>query len=117
MLNRRGLLFGLGASLVAAPAIVRAGSLMPVRALTPSSLAASGELTVEKIIEFKQWAFRAWIRQGHLRQAKIARWRDFDFAMDVQLGQRSCVACQPDSDFQHGCFHDVEQIKNLLKVT
>ena len=31
--SRRGFLFGLGASAVAAPAIVRAASLMPVRAL------------------------------------------------------------------------------------
>lgn len=33
-MNRRGFLLGLGAAL-AAPAIVRAGSLMPVRALSP----------------------------------------------------------------------------------
>jgi len=32
-LSRRGLLAGLGAGLIAAPAIVRAASLMPVRAL------------------------------------------------------------------------------------
>ena len=32
-LSRRGMLFGLGASVLAAPAIVRAASLMPVRAL------------------------------------------------------------------------------------
>jgi hypothetical protein len=34
-MNRRGFLTGLGASLVSAPAIVRAGSLMPVK-VTPS---------------------------------------------------------------------------------
>ena len=35
MSSRRGFLTGLGASLLAAPAIVRAGSLMPVRAIVP----------------------------------------------------------------------------------
>ena len=33
MISRRGLITGFGASLLAAPAIVRASSLMPVRAL------------------------------------------------------------------------------------
>jgi len=32
-MNRRGFLTGLGAALVAAPAIVRAGSLMPVKTM------------------------------------------------------------------------------------
>lgn len=35
--SRRGLILGLGAALVAAPAIVRAGSLMPVRAVFPAN--------------------------------------------------------------------------------
>jgi hypothetical protein len=34
--NRRSFLFGLGSSLIAAPAIVRAASLMPVKALEPA---------------------------------------------------------------------------------
>jgi hypothetical protein len=37
-MNRRGFLFGLAASALSAPAIVRAASLMPVRALTQDLL-------------------------------------------------------------------------------
>lgn len=40
-MNRRGFLLGLGASLIAAPAIVRAGSLMPVRAIVQPILAVA----------------------------------------------------------------------------
>lgn len=38
MLTRRGILTGLAASLFSAPAIVRAASLMPVKAITPDPL-------------------------------------------------------------------------------
>lgn len=45
MITRRRLLRGLGVGLFAAPAIVRTGSLMPIRALRPAELLVGDWLT------------------------------------------------------------------------
>lgn len=47
-------------------------------------------------------------------KAVVHNWRDFGFSVDVALGDRVCVACQPDTDYQAGCFHDIATIKRLL---
>jgi hypothetical protein len=38
MINRRALITGLGVSLITAPAIIRAGSLMPVKTMQPAPI-------------------------------------------------------------------------------
>lgn len=50
MLHRRGFLLGLGAGLVAAPAIVRAASLMPVRGIIMPVEAGVGDIWMRGVV-------------------------------------------------------------------
>jgi hypothetical protein len=62
LLQRRSFLTGLGASLIASPAIVRAGSLMPVKAI---------EWTPIRPIFYANRTIRAWIDIEAIRDRNI----------------------------------------------
>jgi hypothetical protein len=51
-----------------------------------------------------------------LPNAKIENWRDFGFALDVSIGSRSVVACQPKTSYQDGCFRSADEVERLLTV-
>lgn len=71
--SRRGLLLGIG-SLLAAPAIVRASSLMPVKALAPELLRdPMRDWVVAEAIMSLRIQFVAWTRED---QAEVAAWAE-----------------------------------------
>ena len=62
--SRRGFIAGLGAVLISAPAIVRAGSLMPVKVIEPAELEITGYpiLGDPVVMIFRPWSEK-WTEQ------------------------------------------------------
>lgn len=61
ILSRRSFFTGLGASILAAPAIVRAASLMPVKALPLALQDPNFDLAV-RLIAYRKEITREWLR-------------------------------------------------------
>jgi hypothetical protein len=51
-------------------------------------------------------------------EARSETWRDFGFALDVFVGDRHVIACQPgiDETDQREVFREVAEIKRLLEL-
>lgn len=54
--------------------------------------------------------------------AKVSTWRDYGFSLEVSVGERHVIACQPGRDWtdehagQREIFLDVVEIKRLLEL-
>jgi hypothetical protein len=70
--TRRGLLFGIGASLIAAPAIVRAASLMPVRGIVQPVGSYSGYWS-DIAIQYREEFIRSFEQRQSLLTSRIVR--------------------------------------------
>jgi hypothetical protein len=46
--------------------------------------------------------------------ARISRYRDYGYAVDVYLGDRAVIACQLTSRFRRGFIHKADDIVALL---
>lgn len=80
--SRLGFLTGLGAALITAPAIVRAGSLMPVKAFDPETL---------EMVDYPDtyWAspadITAVVRRAFLPRIYVQMWQGHDLSRAIQI--------------------------------
>jgi hypothetical protein len=49
-----------------------------------------------------------------LPRAKFDRWRDFGFALEVSIGARHVIACQPRTTYQDQIFRTADETVALL---
>lgn len=56
--------------------------------------------------------------EGAIPEAQVENWRDYGFAVDVSIGERHCVACQPGNDDigQPEIFRTIDEVKRLLSL-
>lgn len=59
--------------------------------------------------------------QGRVKReipdAQTSTWCDYGYRLEVQIGERHCVACQPAREgVQNEVFLDIEEIKRRLQL-